>query len=69
MEEQRGLGLVDERGDVADIDRLVQVDELAGLAQAIEKLAEVFLHRSHAAAKTAFLQAWGKAIDRKNLLG
>jgi hypothetical protein len=29
---------------VADIDQLVQVDELAGLAQAVEKLAEILLH-------------------------
>ncbi len=44
MEKQRGLGLIDQRGDVADIDRLVQVDELAILPQAVEELAEVFLH-------------------------
>jgi hypothetical protein len=30
---------------VADVDRLVQVDEPAGLPQAVEELAEVFLHR------------------------
>jgi hypothetical protein len=29
---------------VPDVDRLVQVDELAGLAQAVEELAEVLLH-------------------------
>jgi hypothetical protein len=29
---------------MADIDRLVQVDKLAGLPQAVEELAEVFLH-------------------------
>jgi hypothetical protein len=44
MEKERGLGLIDQRRDVADIDRLVQVDQLAVLAQAIEKLAEIFLH-------------------------
>ena len=44
MEKERGLRLVDQRRDVADIDRLVQVDELAGLAQAVEKLAEILLH-------------------------
>jgi hypothetical protein len=27
-----------------DVDRLMQVDELAGLAQAVEELAEIFLH-------------------------
>jgi hypothetical protein len=29
---------------VADVDGLVQVDELAGLPQPVEELAEVFLH-------------------------
>jgi hypothetical protein len=41
---ERGLGLVGERGDMADVDRLMQVDQLALLAQPIEKLAEIFLH-------------------------
>ncbi len=44
MEIERGLGLVDQRGDVPDVDRLVQVDELAGLPQPVEELAEIFLH-------------------------
>ncbi len=44
VEEEGGLRLVHQRRDVADVDGLVQVDELARLAQAIEKLAEVFLH-------------------------
>src|SRR5690348_2051011 len=44
MEEEGGLRLIDQRGDVADVDRLVQVDELAGLAQAVEELAEILLH-------------------------
>jgi hypothetical protein len=45
---------------MADVDRLVQVDKLAVLAQAVEELAEVFLHRRapiYTAAKTAFLTA------------
>ena len=29
---------------MADVNRLVQVDELAGLPQPVEELAEVFLH-------------------------
>jgi hypothetical protein len=29
---------------MADVDRLVQVDKLAVLPQAVEELAEVFLH-------------------------
>ncbi len=44
MEIERGLGLIDQRRDVADIDRLMQVHKLAVLAQAVEKLAEIFLH-------------------------
>ena len=44
VEKQRGLGLVDQRGDVPDVDRLMQVDKLAGLPQPVEELAEVFLH-------------------------
>jgi len=45
VEIERGLGLVDQRRDMADVDRLVQVDELARLAQAVEELAEILLHR------------------------
>ena len=45
VEIERGLRLIDQRGDVADIDGLMQVDELAGLPQAVEELAEIFLHR------------------------
>ena len=44
MEEERGLGLIHQSGDMADVDRLVQVDEFALLPQPVEKLAEVFLH-------------------------
>ena len=44
VEIERGLGLVDQRGDVADIDRLVQVDEFADLPQPVEELAEILLH-------------------------
>ena len=45
VEIERGLGLIDQRRDVADVDRLMQVDELAGLPQAVEELAEILLHR------------------------
>ena len=44
VEIERGLGLVDQRGDVADVHRLVQIDELAVLPQPIEELAEILLH-------------------------
>ncbi len=45
VEKERGLGLVDQRRDMADVDRLMQVDELARLAQTVEELAEILLHR------------------------
>jgi NADPH:quinone reductase-like Zn-dependent oxidoreductase len=45
VEIERGVGLIDQRRDVADVHGLVQVDELAGLPQAVEELAEVLLHR------------------------
>src|SRR5947207_32428 len=44
VKEERGLCLVDQGGDVPDVDRLAQVDELAVAAQAVEELAETFLH-------------------------
>jgi hypothetical protein len=44
VEIERGLGLIDQRRDVADVDRLMQVDELAGLPQPVEELAEILLH-------------------------
>jgi hypothetical protein len=45
VEKERGLGLVDQRRDMADVDRLMQVDELPRLAQTVEELAEILLHR------------------------
>ena len=45
VEIERGRGLIDERGDVADVDGLMQVGELAALPQAIEELTEILLHR------------------------
>ena len=44
VEIERGVGLIDQGRDVADVHGLVQVDELAVLPQAIEELAEVLLH-------------------------
>ena len=44
VEEERGLRLVHQRRDMADVDRLMQVDKLAGLPQPVEELAEVLLH-------------------------
>ena len=46
VEEERRARLVDQRRDMADVHGLMQVDELAVLAQTVEELAEVFLHRS-----------------------
>jgi hypothetical protein len=48
VEIERRFRLIDQRGDMADIDRLMQVDELAVLLQPVEELAEVFLHESPA---------------------
>jgi hypothetical protein len=42
---ERGLRLIDQGRDVADIHGLMQVDELSALPQAVEELAEIFLHR------------------------
>ena len=44
MEKERGLGLIDQRRDVADIDRLMQVDQLARLPQPVQELAEILFH-------------------------
>jgi hypothetical protein len=44
VEIERCLGLVDQGRDVPDIDRLVQVDELARLPQPVEELAEILFH-------------------------
>jgi hypothetical protein len=44
MEQERCLGLVDQGSDVADVDRLAQINKFAIVSQAIEELAEVFLH-------------------------
>jgi hypothetical protein len=44
MEIECGLGLVDQRRDVADIDRLMQVHKLTRLPQPVQKLAEILFH-------------------------
>ena len=44
MEKERGLGLIDQRRDVADVDRLVQIDEFARLPQPVQELAEILFH-------------------------
>src|SRR4029077_20953635 len=46
VEEERGLGLVDEGCDVADVDGLMQIHELAVLAQPVQELAKVLLHHA-----------------------
>jgi hypothetical protein len=43
VEKERRLRLVDQGGDMANVDRLMQVDQFAVLPQSIEELAEVFL--------------------------
>jgi hypothetical protein len=44
VEKQRGLGLIDQRRDVADVDRLVQIHKLARLPQPVQELAEILFH-------------------------
>src|SRR6185312_14080643 len=46
VEVERRLCLVDESRDVADVDRLVQVYELAALPQPFQELAESLVHHS-----------------------
>jgi hypothetical protein len=41
VEEERGFRLVDQGRDVADVDRLPQVDQFARLPQPVEELAEI----------------------------
>jgi hypothetical protein len=43
MEEQRSLGLIHQRGDVADVHRLPDVDEFLLGAQPLEELPEVLV--------------------------
>ncbi len=45
VEEERLVGLIDERRDVADIDGLPDVEHLAARAQALEEFAEALFHR------------------------
>ena len=44
VEIERFVGLIDERGDVPDVDRLLEVDKLVLFPQAVEELAEILLH-------------------------
>jgi hypothetical protein len=40
VKQDRLVGLIDQGCDMADIDRLVEVDQLSGLTQVIEKSAK-----------------------------
>ena len=44
MKTEGGLGLIDEGCNVANVDGLVQIDELSFLPQAIKELTEILLH-------------------------
>ncbi len=44
VEEERGLGLIDQGGDVADVHRLVQIDQFSRLPQPVQELAEILFH-------------------------
>ena len=43
MEEERLVRLIDERGNVADVDGLVHVDHFAGGTEPVEELPEIFV--------------------------
>ncbi len=62
VEIERGVSLIDQRRDVADVHGLVQVDELAALAQAVEELAEVLLHRGAPKAARGCWRPWPKLL-------
>src|SRR5262249_47624429 len=62
VEIERGVGLIDQRRDVADVHGLMQVDELAALAQAVEELAEVLLHRGAPKAARGCWRPWPKLL-------
>ena len=62
VEIERGVGLIDQRRDVADVHRLVQVDELAALPQAVEELAEILLHRGAPKAARGCWRPWPKLL-------
>src|SRR5262249_37399639 len=62
VEIERGAGLIDQRRDVADVHGLMQVDELAALAQAVEELAEVLLHRGAPKAARGCWRPWRKLL-------
>src|SRR5215831_11788458 len=44
VEKERLVRLIDEGRDMADIDRLLEIDELARVAQAVEKMPKILLH-------------------------
>jgi hypothetical protein len=44
VKEERRLGLIDERRDVPYVHRLLDVDELALPAQALQKIPETLVH-------------------------
>src|SRR5262245_8118357 len=62
VEIERGVGLIDQRRDVADVHRLVQVHELAALPQAVEELAEILLHRGTPKAARGCWRPWPKLL-------
>jgi hypothetical protein len=44
VEQQRLVRLIDQGGDMADVDRLLEVDQLVLFPQAVEELPEILLH-------------------------
>src|SRR5262249_61053606 len=62
VEIDRSIRLIDQRRDVADIDRLMQVDELARLPQTLKELAEILLHRSAPTRARGCWRPWPKLL-------
>src|SRR5262249_27175006 len=62
VEIERSIRLIDQRRDVADIDRLMQVDELADLPQTLKELAEILLHRSAPTRARGCWRPWPKLL-------
>ena len=53
VEEERGLGLIHQGGDVADVHRLVQIDQFSRLPQPVQELAEILFHFKVSGARPA----------------
>ena len=64
VKKQRFVGLIHQRGNVADIDRLTHVDHFSGATQAVEKFAEIFREGCH-----GLLQQCGDMVGNRQRRG